>query len=123
MTTTPRPPAADAFLGNLRRLITDGRAVIHASVCDVPPLVQRRLAEAIDLVAASVGDADTLPIGGLQEMVQAIAPSLYRLSVDQRQPIDTASEHICVQALLSPCVLILLICLHEACPGAFQAFG
>lgn len=96
--------------------------MIDASVRDVSPLVQR-LAEAIDLVAASVGDADVLPMGGLQKMVQAIAPSLYRLCVDQPRPIDMASEHICVQALFSPCVLILLTCLQEACPGAFQAFG
>ena len=94
-----------------------------ASVHDAPPLVQR-LAEAIDLVAASVGDADVLPIGGLRGMVQAIAPSLYRLCVDEG-PIDMTSEHICVQALFSPCVFILLTCLEEseACRGKFYAFG
>jgi hypothetical protein len=79
------------------------------------------LRTAVDQVQSSAGGARDEE--RLRKLVQAIAPSLYTLCVRHPQLIDTESEHICVQALFSPCVFILLSYLQERCPGLCRVFG
>jgi len=118
--------AADpaGFLGQLNQLLEAATALLHGIRGVAGPTLDdlaSSLRTAVHQVQSSAGGARDEE--RLRKLVQAIAPSLYTLCVRHPQLIDTESEHICVQALFSPCVFILLSYLQERCPGLCRVFG
>jgi hypothetical protein len=130
--TVPPPPAASegrtqgaGFLHDLRQLIEAAQAVVVTKGGPNPaPAVLAKLAAATDRAAPFVDSSGcSLSPRGLRAIVEAIAPSLWLLCTQVPQLIDMTSEHVCVQALFSPCVFVLLTYVQEVCPGKLRAFG